>query len=129
MIACNCDIVKSNAAIDILKCTVESVITAELNLVFQCIYGSHGHHIFTTCATCAVVHHSSTPDYNEEVKVALPTQLHDKHHLVFTFYHVSCDLPKVTSSGKGGSRKAHSVESVVGYAWFPLLSNNSRSVH
>lgn len=21
----------------------------------------------------------------------LPTQLHEKHHLLFTFYHVSCD--------------------------------------
>ena len=38
--------------------------------IFQAIYGSHGHHIFTTCATCAVVHHSSTPDYNEEVRVS-----------------------------------------------------------
>ena len=39
----------------------------ECVFIFQAIYGSHGHHIFTTCATCAVVHHSSTPDYNEEV--------------------------------------------------------------
>ncbi len=37
----------------------------------QCIYGSHGHHIFTTCSTCAVTHHSSTPDFNEEVSCQL----------------------------------------------------------
>ena len=48
--------------------------------------------------------------------MALPTHLHDRHNLVFTFYHVSCD-----PVAKGTSKKAQGVESVVGYAWFPLL--------
>lgn len=26
-----------------------------------------------------------------QIKIELPTQLHGKHHLLFTFYHVSCD--------------------------------------
>ena len=63
-----------------------------------------------------------------QVKVALPTQLTDRHHLVFTFYHVSCDLSKMTStkaaSGKTSVRKSqHSLEATVGHAWLPLLIN------
>ncbi|TTI92372.1 Dedicator of cytokinesis protein 9 [Bagarius yarrelli] len=26
-----------------------------------------------------------------KIKIELPTQLHEKHHLLFTFYHISCD--------------------------------------
>lgn len=26
-----------------------------------------------------------------QIKIELPTQLHEKHHLLFTFYHISCD--------------------------------------
>lgn len=28
---------------------------------------------------------------SRQIKIELPTQLHEKHHLLFTFYHVSCD--------------------------------------
>ena len=34
------------------------------------------------------------PDFYEEVKVELPAKLTDKHHLLFTFYQVSCQKPK-----------------------------------
>ena len=57
-----------------------------------------------------------------QVKACLPTQLHDRHHLVFTFSHVSCDLSK-TTPGKTSTKKALSLDSVVGYAWMPLLTN------
>ena len=56
-----------------------------------------------------------------QVKVCLPAQLHDKHHLVFTFYHVSCELPKAGTNK--GSKRGTMIESIVGYAWFPLLIN------
>ena len=58
--------------------------------------------------------------------MALPTQLHNKHHLLFTFYHVSCE----TKAGPKGSstKKAHTIENVVGYAWLPLLHDSGRCV-
>jgi hypothetical protein len=31
-----------------------------------------------------------SPDFYEEVKLALPAQLTERHHLLFTFYHISC---------------------------------------
>lgn len=69
-----------------------------------------------------------------QIKIELPTQLHEKHHLLFTFYHVSCD---------SNSKKKDPVETpgnlqflalsrskcltrcctlpTVGSAWLPLL--------
>lgn len=35
-----------------------------------------------------------------QIKIELPTQLHEKHHLLFTFFHVSCD-----NSSKGSTKK------------------------
>lgn len=40
-----------------------------------------------------------------QVKIELPTQLHEKHHLLFTFFHVSCD-----NSAKGSTKKKDVVE-------------------
>uniref|UniRef100_T1J4R8 Dedicator of cytokinesis protein 9 n=1 Tax=Strigamia maritima TaxID=126957 RepID=T1J4R8_STRMM len=79
------------------------------------IYGKPGEATFVSQATCAVVHHATCPDFYEEVKIALPTQLHDKHHVLFIFLHVSCDLPK------SNKRREPVIENVVGYAWIPAL--------
>lgn len=40
-----------------------------------------------------------------QIKIELPTQLHEKHHLLFTFFHVSCD-----NSSKGSTKKKDVVE-------------------
>lgn len=40
-----------------------------------------------------------------QFKIELPTQLHEKHHLLFTFYHVSCD-----SNSKASTKKREQVE-------------------
>uniref|UniRef100_A0A669D9X7 Dedicator of cytokinesis 9b n=1 Tax=Oreochromis niloticus TaxID=8128 RepID=A0A669D9X7_ORENI len=61
-----------------------------LNLL-QCIYGCPGGPLFTKQAYAAVLHHQQNPEFYDEIKIELPTQLHEKHHLLFTFYHVSCD--------------------------------------
>lgn len=37
---------------------------------------------------------SRTPEFYEEVKIELPPKLTDKHHLLFTFYQISCQKPK-----------------------------------
>ena len=62
-----------------------------------------------------VTYHSKNPDFYDEVKLSLPARLHEKHHLLFTFFHIQCkDSSK--SSGAGKDEPA-----AVGYAWFPLM--------
>lgn len=46
-----------------------------------------------------------SPDFYEEVKIKLPAKLTEKHHLLFTFYHISCQ-PK----------QGASVETLLGYS-------------
>ncbi|XP_076004947.1 dedicator of cytokinesis protein 9 isoform X2 [Genypterus blacodes] len=78
----------------------------------KCIYGRPGGPLFTKQAYAAVLHHQQNPEFYDEIKIELPTQLHEKHHLLFTFYHVSCD---------SNSKKKDLVEMPVGSAWLPLL--------
>uniref|UniRef100_A0A3B4BV29 Dedicator of cytokinesis 10 n=1 Tax=Pygocentrus nattereri TaxID=42514 RepID=A0A3B4BV29_PYGNA len=82
----------------------------------KCIYGKPGGPVFTTAACSTVLHHSQNPDFYDEVKIELPTQLHEKHHLLFSFFHVTCDINAKTSS-----KKKEALETPVGYAWLPLL--------
>ena len=65
---------------------------------------------------CSVLHHVTCPQWYDEVKVDLPTTLTTKHHLLFTFVHVSCDLSKQKKDKDSGNP-----ETVVGYSWLPLI--------
>lgn len=38
----------------------------------------------------AVIYHCKNPVFYDEVKLKLPASLGDNHHLLFTFYHISC---------------------------------------
>ncbi|XP_064913471.1 dedicator of cytokinesis protein 9 isoform X2 [Columba livia] len=87
-------------------------------LPLKCIYGRPGGPVFTRSAFAAVLHHQQNPEFYDEIKIELPTQLHEKHHLLFTFYHVSCD-----TSSKGSTKKKDVVETQVGYSWLPLLKD------
>ncbi|KAM8872503.1 dedicator of cytokinesis protein 9 isoform 1-T1 [Synchiropus picturatus] len=78
----------------------------------KCIYGHPGGPLFTKQAFAAVLHHQQNPEFYDEIKIELPTQLHEKHHLLFTFFHVSCD---------SNSKKKDVVEAPVGSVWLPLL--------
>uniref|UniRef100_A0A663FJQ8 Dedicator of cytokinesis 11 n=1 Tax=Aquila chrysaetos chrysaetos TaxID=223781 RepID=A0A663FJQ8_AQUCH len=84
----------------------------------KCIYGKPGGHLLTTNAYAAVLHHNQSPEFYDEIKIELPIHLHQKHHLLFTFYHVSCEI-----NTKATSKKQDTVETQVGYAWVPLLKD------
>nr|XP_045001581.1 dedicator of cytokinesis protein 9 isoform X5 [Jaculus jaculus] len=84
----------------------------------KCIYGRPGGPVFTRSAFAAVLHHHQNPEFYDEIKLELPPQLHEKHHLLFTFFHVSCD-----NSSKGSTKKKDVVETQVGYSWLPLLKD------
>ncbi|KAK1790469.1 hypothetical protein P4O66_014004 [Electrophorus voltai] len=84
----------------------------------KCIYGKPGGPVFTSAACSTVLHHSQNPDFYDEVKIELPIQLQEKHHLLFSFYHVTCDINAKTSS-----KKKEALETSVGFAWLPLLKD------
>ncbi|XP_061094663.1 dedicator of cytokinesis protein 7 isoform X12 [Conger conger] len=63
-------------------------------------------------AYTAVVYHNRSPDFHDEVKIKLPASLTDHHHILFTFYHVSCQQKQNTP-----------LETPVGYTWIPMLQN------
>ncbi|KAF3706389.1 Dedicator of cytokinesis protein 9 [Channa argus] len=86
----------------------------------KCIYGRPGGPLFIKQANAAVLHHQQNPEFYDEIKIELPTQLHEKHHLLFTFYHVSCD---------SNSKKKDLVETPVGSAWLPLLKDGRVIMH
>nr|XP_020657235.1 dedicator of cytokinesis protein 9 isoform X5 [Pogona vitticeps] len=90
----------------------------EDSVPLKCIYGRPGGPIFTRQAFATVLHHHQNPEFYDEVKIELPTQLHEKHHLLFSFYHVSCD-----SSSKGTTKKKDIIETQVGYSWLQLLKD------
>ncbi|XP_022797946.1 dedicator of cytokinesis protein 11-like [Stylophora pistillata] len=90
----------------------------------KCIYKKKGSPGFTTHAFAAVVHHCTTPTFYEEVKIKLPTQLTEKHHVFFTFQHIACEQTK-SSSGTGSVKgKPQPIETPVGYAWMPVLQGS-----
>ena len=58
-----------------------------------------------------VVYHNKTPQYHDEVKIKLPALLTDNnYHLLFTFYHISCQ----------NSKDQNQLETIIGYSWLPL---------
>ncbi|KAF3824091.1 hypothetical protein GH733_008376 [Mirounga leonina] len=85
----------------------------------KCIYGKPGGPLFTSAAHTAVLHHSQNPDFSDEVKIELPTQLHEKHHILFSFYHITCDI-----NAKANAKKKETLETSVGYAWLPLMKHD-----
>ncbi|KAG8455210.1 hypothetical protein GDO86_001415 [Hymenochirus boettgeri] len=77
------------------------------------IFGKSSGPEFLAEVFTAVTYHNKTPDFYEEVKIKLPAKLTSRHHLLFTFYHVSCQ-PK----------QGASVETLLGYSWLPILLND-----
>nr|XP_018911108.1 PREDICTED: dedicator of cytokinesis protein 7 [Bemisia tabaci] len=79
------------------------------------IFGKSSCPEFTAETYTIVNYHNKTPFFYDEIKIALPANLNDQHHLLFTFYHISCQ------------RKAEqtAVEVPVGYSWLPLIKDDS----
>jgi len=100
---------------------------------WQCIYGLPGQARLVSQWVCPVAHHVTCPSWYDEIKVELPTPLTARHHLLFTFVHVSCEVAKqrrTTSSSSSSAAAAAAsdvqsasagAETVVGFSWLPLL--------
>jgi dedicator of cytokinesis protein 9/10/11 len=98
-------------------------VELKLNFVeFQCIYrrpGQHSHN-FVAQLSCPVLHHNTTPTWYEEIKIQLPVHITPQHHLLFSFFHISCDIKK--------KELANSLETSIGYAWLPLLNKGKLNI-
>jgi len=75
------------------------------------IFGRSSCPEFTREVYTTVSYHTKCPDFYDEFKVKLPANLGDQHHLLFTFYHISCQR-KVEQP---------TVETPVGYTWLPVF--------
>uniref|UniRef100_A0A671TB51 Dedicator of cytokinesis protein 7-like n=1 Tax=Sinocyclocheilus anshuiensis TaxID=1608454 RepID=A0A671TB51_9TELE len=60
------------------------------------IFGKSSCAEYSKEAYTAVVYHNRSPDFHDEVKIKLPASLTDHHHILFTFYHVSCQQKQNT---------------------------------
>jgi dedicator of cytokinesis protein 9/10/11 len=49
--------------------------------------------LLSSYLTC-VTHHNKQPQFYDEIKLLLPLNLTEKHHILFKFYHVSCSNAK-----------------------------------
>ncbi|KAG0718405.1 Dedicator of cytokinesis protein 7 [Chionoecetes opilio] len=70
---------------------------------------------FTSEAYTAVTYHNKSPDFYDEFKVKLPAVLGDQHHILFTFYHISCQK----------KNEEKTIETPVGYTWLPVYRDGS----
>lgn len=54
-----------------------------------------------------------TPSFYDEIKINLPVDLNDGHHILFTFFHITCKSNKIGDE----------VKIPIGYSWIPLLKD------
>ena len=78
-------------------------------------HGLLGEEVFCDQYISSVQYHNKRPDLYDTIKIKLPNTLHNKYHLVFSFYHIVC-------KGKG---KKTSPEFLIGYSLFPFYIFNS----
>ena len=66
-----------------------------------------------------VLYHNKTPQFHDEFKIKLPALLSgSNYHLLFTFYHVSCNYQQTQ------------LEACIGYSWLPLMqSDNNKCLY
>lgn len=61
------------------------------------IYGKSSCPEMANEAYTAVTYHCKTPLFYDEIKIKLPPTLGDNHHILFTFYHISCQRKQETT--------------------------------
>ncbi|XP_068130413.1 dedicator of cytokinesis protein 6 isoform X8 [Hyperolius riggenbachi] len=82
------------------------------NQALPVIFGKSSCSEYYTEAYTAVVYHNKSPEFYEEFKMKIPGNLTENHHLLFTFYHVSCR-----------PNQASTIETPAGYTWIPLMQH------
>lgn len=75
--------------------------------------------LLSTIARTSVIHHNANPEWYDEFKVELPTQLKPTHYLLFKFKHVNCKPPPPSKTKKD----KQDIENAVGSALLPLFTD------
>lgn len=85
----------------------------EESAAMSVLFGKSSCPEFTTEAYTAVTYHNKSPDFYDEFKIKLPPVLGDQHHILFTFYHISCQK----------KNEEKTIETPVGYtvSYFTML--------
>jgi hypothetical protein len=65
-----------------------------------------------------VGYHNKKPKFFDEIKIQLPFQLTNKHHLLLTFYHVDCK-----PAGKKAKTTDKPISAPLAYTFVPLLKD------
>ncbi|XP_043920420.1 dedicator of cytokinesis protein 8 [Protopterus annectens] len=89
-------------------------ITPTVVIYSEVIFGKSSGPEFVQEVYTPIIYHNKSPDFYEEVKIKLPAKLTEKHHLLFTFCHISCQQKQ---------NQASNTEAVLGYSWLPILAN------
>ncbi len=106
------------------------------------VSGCPDENVFSSHHLTQITHHNKNPQFYDEIKLLLPLNLNEKHHLLFKFYHVSCthakscqlkseDMPFLTndtSSTNSAGLQANAanskpIETLIGFAWLPIFKN------
>lgn len=102
-----------------ITCRVQVMSGEDEYSALNNIFGRSGCPEFSSETFTSVAYHNRSPDFNDEIKVKLPTKLTDQHHILFTFYHISCQKGKKDSSTlKENEEKDASPP--LGWTWLPL---------
>ena len=90
---------------------VQFMVDEDESHALPCIYGKSNGPEFVKEIMTPVIYHNKTPCFYEEVKIKLPLNLTENHHILITFYHISF------KSEVSGSIEA----TPVGYTWVPCI--------
>ncbi|XP_040202409.1 dedicator of cytokinesis protein 6 isoform X5 [Rana temporaria] len=82
------------------------------NQALPVIFGKSSCSEYYTEAYTSVVYHNKSPEFYEEFKMKIPGNMTENHHLLFTFYHVSCRQNQTSA-----------LETPAGYTWIPLMQH------
>ncbi|XP_035223308.1 dedicator of cytokinesis protein 7-like, partial [Stegodyphus dumicola] len=94
-----------------ITCKIQYMSSEELHSAMPVIFGKSSCPEFLTEAYTSITYHSRFPDFYDEIKIKLPAVFTEQHHLLFTFYHISCQK-KV---------EQNPTETPIGYTWLPLF--------
>jgi hypothetical protein len=75
-----------------------------LSQCLKCIFKSNSNatklsepDLFCSSYSTSVTYHNKNPQFYDEIKILLPLNMTEKHHVLFKFYHVSCANAKSTT--------------------------------
>lgn len=75
---------------------------------------------FCSEAFTIVNYHNKCPVFYDEIKILLPADLRQNHHILFTIFHISCQ--------KKPPEEQKSVETPIGYTWVPIIKDGHLNI-